>query len=217
MSCRINVILDLDNTIINALSDSDRNKLNSEFSNQFDHASFRPYFKIYARPHLQEFLDYLFAHFNVAVITAAEKEYALSIVDQFILRKDKPERKLEFVFYRYQVDLSRELYGGMKDLRIVWDMFRMNGFQKYNTIIIDDLDLVYNSNPYNTLRIPGFFVVDEDNGKINYESINDTALLDMMKTLEFIRLNYGPQLCEGLNKAILEYSSVSNKLITSNK
>ncbi len=203
--CKINIILDLDNTIINALTDSDRKKLPAEFANQFKYFDFIPFFRIYGRPHLEEFLDYLFEHFNVAVMTAAEKDYALAIVDNFILTK--PERKLEFVFFRYQVDLSREIYGGMKDLRIVWEMFNMKGFHSYNTIIIDDLDLVYNSNPYNTLRIPGFFVVDEDTAEPNFNSINDKELLNIMNELEFIKSTFGKELCGGIKKAILNFSS----------
>jgi TFIIF-interacting CTD phosphatase-like protein len=207
--CRMNIILDLDNTIINALSDSDRKKLSSDFSSKFKYRDMIPFFRIYARPHIEEFLDYLFSNYNVAVMTAAEKDYALFIIDNFILTK--PERKLEFVFFRYQVELSREVYGGVKDLRVIWDLFNINGFSQQNTIIVDDLDMVYETNPHNTLRIPGFFVVDEDKGTVNYDSINDTALLDIMKQLDYLRGVYVSNICKGLDKAILDFSIISKK------
>jgi TFIIF-interacting CTD phosphatase-like protein len=203
--CRMNIILDLDNTIINALSDSDRKKLPADFSNKFTYYDMIPFFRIYGRPHIQEFLDYLFANYNVAIMTAAEKDYALFIIDNFVLTK--PTRKLEFIFFRYQVELSREIYGGVKDLRIIWEMFNVSNFSRQNTIIIDDLDMVYETNPFNTLRIPGFFVVDEDKGTVNYDSINDTALLDMIKQLEYIKGIYVSNICKGIDKAILDYSS----------
>ena len=207
--CRMNIILDLDNTIINALADSDRKKLSSDFSNKFNYRDMIPFFRIYARPHIEEFLDYLFANFNVAIMTAAEKDYALFIINNFVLTK--PGRKLEFVFFRYQVELSREVYGGVKDLRILWDLFNINGFNPQNTIIVDDLDMVYETNPHNTLRIPGFFVVDEDKGTVNYDSINDTALLDIMKQLDFLRGVYVSNICKGLDKAILDFSLEGKK------
>ena len=208
--CRMNVILDLDNTIINALSDSDRKKLPSEFSDKFTYRDMIPFFRIYARPHIEEFLTYLFANFNVAVMTAAEKDYAIFIIEHFIT-KGKQERKLEFIFFRYQVELSREIFGGVKDLRIIWDIFQINGFNKQNTVILDDLDMVYETNPYNTLRIPGFFVVDEDNGKVNYESVNDIELLNTINKLEYIKGIYETNICKGIDKAILDISPSSKE------
>jgi hypothetical protein len=202
---KMNVILDLDNTIINALDDKDRRKLPIEYSKKFVYADYIPFFRIYARPYLQEFLDFLFENFNVAVMTAAEKDYALFIINNFILTK--PERKLEFIFFRYQVDLSVELFGGMKDLRILWNTFKVNNFYPSNTVIIDDLDLVYQANPYNTLRIPGFSIVDEDTGKPNFESAKDKELLNMMEQLKYLKNIFDTRINKWVSKAILDYSN----------
>ncbi len=211
MECRMNVILDLDNTIINALDDSDRKKLSGDFSGKFKYRDMIPFFRIYARPHLDKFLDYLFANFNVAIMTAAEKDYALFIIENFILTK--PERKLDFIFFRYQVELSREIYGGVKDLRVIWDLFQVSGFTKQNTIIIDDLDMVYETNPHNTLRIKGFFIVDEDSGKINYDMGEDDELLKIMSKLDHIRKVYQSNICNGINKAILDVGILPSKIV----
>jgi uncharacterized protein YutD len=143
-------------------------------------------------------------------MTAAEKDYAIFIIENFIT-KNKPERKLEFIFFRYQVELSREIFGGVKDLRIIWDLFQVNGFNKQNTVILDDLDMVYETNPYNTLRIKGFFVVDEDNGKVNYESINDNSLLDAINQLEYIKDIYDTNICKGIERAILDLNKIEKK------
>lgn len=211
MECRMNVILDLDNTIINALDDSDRKKLSGDFGNKFKYRDMIPFFRIYARPHLDKFLDYLFANYNVSIMTAAEKDYALFIIENFILTK--PERKLNFIFFRYQVELSREIYGGVKDLRVIWELFQVSGFTKQNTVIIDDLDMVYETNPHNTLRIKGFFIVDEDSGKINYDMAEDDELLKIMSKLDHIRKVYISNICNGLNKAILDVGILPSKLI----
>jgi hypothetical protein len=170
-----------------------------------------PFFRVYARPHLDKFLDYLFANFNVAIMTAAEKDYALFIIENFILTK--PERKLDFIFFRYQVELSREIYGGVKDLRVIWDLFQVSGFTKQNTIIIDDLDMVYETNPHNTLRIKGFFIVDEDSGKINYDMGEDDELLKIMSKLDYIRKVYQSNICNGINKAILDVGILPSKIV----
>lgn len=211
MECRMNVILDLDNTIINALDDSDRKKLSGDFSSKFKYRDMIPFFRIYARPHLDKFLDYLFANYNVSIMTAAEKDYALFIIENFILTK--PERKLNFIFFRYQVELSREIYGGVKDLRVIWELFQVSGFTKQNTVIIDDLDMVYETNPHNTLRIKGFFIVDEDTGKINYDMADDNELLKIMSKLDHIRKVYISNICNGLNKAILDVGILPSKII----
>ena len=208
--CRMNIILDLDNTIINALDDSDRKKLSGDFSSKFLYKDMIPFFRVYARPHLEKFLDYLFANYNVAIMTAAEKDYALFIIENFILTK--PERKLEFIFFRYQVELSREIYGGVKDLRVIWDLFQVNGFTKQNTVILDDLDMVYETNPHNTLRIKGFFIVDEDSGKINYDMIEDKELLNVISQLDYIREIYISNICKGISKAILDVNILPSKL-----
>lgn len=211
MECRMNVILDLDNTIINALDDSDRKKLSGDFSSKFKYRDMIPFFRIYARPHLDKFLDYLFANYNVSIMTAAEKDYALFIIENFILTK--PERKLNFIFFRYQVELSREIYGGVKDLRVIWELFQVSGFTKQNTVIIDDLDMVYETNPHNTLRIKGFFIVDEDTGKINYDMAEDDELLKIMSKLDHIRKVYISNICNGLNKAILDVGILPSKIM----
>lgn len=207
----MNVILDLDNTIINALDDSDRKKLSGDFSSKFKYRDMIPFFRIYARPHLDKFLDYLFANYNVSIMTAAEKDYALFIIENFILTK--PERKLNFIFFRYQVELSREIYGGVKDLRVIWELFQVSGFTKQNTVIIDDLDMVYETNPHNTLRIKGFFIVDEDTGKINYDMADDDEILKIMSKLDHIRKVYISNICNGLNKAILDVGILPSKII----
>ena len=51
--CKLNVILDLDNTIINAIDSSDWIKV--PLNSGLKYVDWPPLFRIYARPHLQEF------------------------------------------------------------------------------------------------------------------------------------------------------------------
>ena len=212
---KLNIILDLDNTIVNALSIEDRRKLSSDFGKKFKFQDYIPFFRIYARPHLEKFLDYLFNNFNVAVLTAAEKDYALFIVERFILTK--PNRHLEFIMFRSQVDMAEEIFGGMKDLRVIWETYKVNNFYPSNTIIIDDLDLVAQTNPNNTIRIEPFFIVDEESGEINFESEKDTELLKLITELEFFNEHYQSQINKWVDRSILDFkeSDKNKKTITS--
>ena len=61
MEDRLNVILDLDNTIINSLEEYERKEISPEFQDQFDYKDMAAYgMRVFARPGLQEFLDFCF-------------------------------------------------------------------------------------------------------------------------------------------------------------
>lgn len=169
------VILDLDNTIINSLEPTEKqakNLVSYILKDENDEVEYI----IYERPHLQEFLDYLFENFKVAVWTAATKDYALFIIDNIILQ-NRPERHLEFFLFRYHSDISEELTDGVcpKDLNMVWDNFK--DFTKENTIIIDDLEDVYMPQMYNSYPIPPF-IANKKGAK------NDVELLKLMRKMD---------------------------------
>ena len=207
MESRINVLLDLDNTIINALEDEERKNLPTYFQDKFKHEDMLPFFRVFARPHLEEFLDYLFANFNVGVFTAAEHMYAKFIIDKFILTK--PNRKLDVVLFRYHFDLSHKLYNKTKGLELLWDFTHLYNYYPCNTVIIDDLSDVLNDNPYNTIPVESFdMIITENadltnrpspssvesktitNAKPNWDAINDTTLLRVMKQLSELKSQY---------------------------
>jgi TFIIF-interacting CTD phosphatase-like protein len=178
---RLNIILDLDNTLINALEEPEREKIPLSFQDKFDYADMAAYgMRIFGRPGLQEFLDFLCTNFNVHVFTAAEQEYALFIINNFILTK--PSRKVHHVFFRYHVDIALERYGGMKDLRLLWNIFNVPGMYPCNTLIVDDLKDVYEGNPMHTIRVASFDVANED-GVLIAESIQDRDLYRVMEKL----------------------------------
>lgn len=190
MESRINVILDLDNTIINALEEEERKVLPVYYQNKFNHKDMIPLFRIFARPHLEEFLDYLFANYNVSVFTAAEHNYAKFIIENFILTK--PGRKLDVVFFRYHFDLAHKLYGKAKGLEVLWNFFHVYNFYPCNTVIIDDLIDVRKSNPFNTIPVQAFEMVVRVNRdqEANWDAINDEELLKVIQRLEKIKSQY---------------------------
>jgi len=184
LDTRMNVLLDLDNTLINTLEDDERDKVPVDFQDRFVHHDLLPYgMRIFARPGLEEFLDFLFDNFNVCVYTAAEQEYALFIINNFLLTK--PNRKVHWVFFRYHVELGRKRFQGTKDLRLLFDVFNVPGFYPCNTVIVDDLDEVHIANPHNAIPIKSFDVMR--NKAVHYDSIYDNDLQrvqDVLKTLQ---------------------------------
>jgi TFIIF-interacting CTD phosphatase-like protein len=188
MEDRLNVILDLDNTLIVALEEHERDNLSRQFQDKFAHKSMLAYgMKIFERPGLQSFLDYLFENFNVSVFTAAEQEYALFIINNFILIK--PERNIKYMFFRYHVEMAHKRYGGVKDLRLLFNVFNTPNCFPCNTIIIDDLPDVLETNPENTIPIKPFKIVN-DNGKVVTQAANDKELERVKRVLQGLNLRF---------------------------
>lgn len=188
---KMNVLLDLDNTLINACEPEELALLPAKFRDKFEHYSLEGEYEIFGRPHLQEFLDYLFANFNVSVFTAAERGYALFIIDKFILRK--PERKLHMFYYRHHVHMGEQRYGQTKDLRLLWEYLGADNFWPCNTVIVDDLDDVQEANPLNTLAVHSFdMTVKGDSGEYeaNFAAICDETLLKVKNFLATLKADF---------------------------
>ena len=153
---KFNVILDLDQTLISGeeLKTFDMKKQHEKMK-KFDYEIMDTDYIIFARPHLQEFLDYLFDNFRVAVWTAASKDYAMFIVKKFILTN--PKRKLNFIFYSEHCDMSKKLKNGLKSLSMLWDVFQLKNYNEENTFIIDDNPEVVKNQKKNVLQIKPFF------------------------------------------------------------
>ena len=192
METRMNVLLDLDNTLINTLEEHERDKLPVDFQNRFEHRDMIPYgMRVFARPGLQSFLDFLFDNFNVSVFTAAEQEYALFIINNFILTK--PGRKVHYMFFRYHVDMALQKFNGTKDLRLLFDLFNIPNFYPCNTVIIDDLEDVRVSNPRHTIQIASFDVTRDNS--VNYESVKDNDLVRVRNILEKLKKKFEESQC----------------------
>lgn len=148
---RKNLFLDLDNTII--CSEEYSPNLIEKVQN-YDYDFIPPYITV-GRPHLQMFLDYVFSNFNVGIWTAASKNYASFIYDRFIKKYDT-NRRLTFLLYNVHCNESIALKNGVKDLSVLWDDWHIEGFNKSNTFILDDLKEVYEIQPDNCIKIKPF-------------------------------------------------------------
>jgi TFIIF-interacting CTD phosphatase-like protein len=188
---KTNILLDLDQTLISAEA-SEEYDMDSSRANKFKYIDMDGYYMVFERPGLQTFLDYLFKNFNVSIWTAASKDYALFIVDKIILKK--PGRRLDWIFFSYHCDISKSLKKGSKDLDMLWDEFKIPGYTRDNTIIIDDYDEVYNIQNERCIIAYPFEVTNEG-------SENDTYLTDLRK---LIISHKGPPKAYNINKSIKE-------------
>lgn len=189
MSDKINILLDLDQTLISAESTSDYNfKKNKSKSNKFTFYDMDGYYIVFERPDLQPFLDNLFANFNVSIWTAASKDYALFIIDKIILQ-NKPKRKLDWVFFSYHCDISKKIKKGSKSLEILWDVYKIPGYNKNNTFILDDYDEVYNTQPNNCIIAKAFEFEDSDSNQDDFLKQLSEKLKDLKKNKSVDTIN----------------------------
>ena len=188
---KMNVILDLDSTIIHSLEPDEYVYLPSDFQNKFINKDMLGYVRIFARPNLEYFLDYLFKNYDVSVLTAADYGYGWFIIQNFILTN--PDRKLKYFMHHYHTEIADEMYGKHKDLRMLFDIFQLQNMSKHNTVIIDDLDDVHKVNPNHAIAIASFDVTRDN--KINYESVNDNDLQRVQTILETLRTKFEASPC----------------------
>jgi len=165
---KVNVLLDLDQTVISAEGDDEYDHDKSkDKATKFKFHDMDGYYIVFERPGLQPFLDWLFKNYNVSVWTAASKDYALFIVDKILLG-GHPERKLDWIFFSYHCDISKKLKNGTKDLSTIWDLYKIVGFDQNNTVIIDDYDEVYKTQPNNCIIAQPFEFNDDKSDKDDY-------------------------------------------------
>jgi TFIIF-interacting CTD phosphatase-like protein len=173
-----NLILDLDQTLISS-EEIDKVNLDSLKTKMdlFRVDVLDDMYKIFSRPYLQEFLDYVFKNFNVSIWTAASKDYALFIIENIIINK-KPERKLDFIFFSYHCDISKNDKKYSKELCMLWEKYKLMGYSEKNTVILDDFkDDVHKSQPNNCIIAKPFEFFEEN-------SENDQFLIDLIPQLE---------------------------------
>ena len=94
-----NLVLDIDNTLISTVSKTLVDSIKESGQNIPLHYIINDEIKemvIYPRPYLQDFLDFVFQHYNVSIFTAAETNYALYVIQNLILQA-KSNRKLDFI------------------------------------------------------------------------------------------------------------------------
>jgi len=199
MSCKLNIILDLDNTLVHTITASEYYSIPYTERSKFITKQLQSSSNMITceRPHLQTFLDYLFRNFNVAVYTLGTREYAIEIVQKCIL--SVPGRHIDFVLHRQNAIESSFMYPlTLKDLRYVWNNVRAYGYMKCNTFIIDDNATVRRSNIHNTISFEKF--------EMNRHSYKDRALITavgLLKNLKAIYHSSNKLTCPSLHETIV--------------
>jgi len=173
---KLNILLDLDETLISSKASEEFNFKNKKKMKKFDFEDMDGYYIIFERPNLQKFLTYVFENFNVSVWTAASKDYALFIIDKIIIGNHK-NRKLDYIFFSYHCDISKKMVKGIKNLKMLWDIYKLKGYDQGNTFIIDDNEEVLKHCKQNCIQIKPFDYEDKN-------SFEDTELLKIMNTLK---------------------------------
>lgn len=159
---KLHFILDLDQTLISAepTENYDFNK-NRAKAKKFVFHDMDGYYIVFERPGLQNFLTYLFDNYTVSIWTAASKDYALFVIEKIILAGNS-NRKLDYIFFSYHCDVSEGVLGGTKNLNMLWDVYKLKDYDKNNTVILDDYDEVYKTQPKNCIIAKPFeFTQDE--------------------------------------------------------
>jgi TFIIF-interacting CTD phosphatase-like protein len=169
----LNIILDLDLTCIESKEHTHRKKYD------FVSHNMEGIYTVYERPGLQEFLEYIFSHFNVSVWTAASADYGLFIVDKILCPKGT-NRQLDYFLHSEHCSVSKKLTKSCKNLDMLFTNWQLPGYKRENTIIIDDLDEVYCTQPFNCINIKPFNVCSK------YSKF-DCQLSDITDQLESIR------------------------------
>jgi TFIIF-interacting CTD phosphatase-like protein len=151
----MNILLDLDNTLISSLSTEEEQPCHKRRMKKYTWKDMDGYYKVFERPGLQDFLDFLFKHFNVSVWTAASKSYALFIINHFIL-DGHPERRLDYIFFSHHCRQSKRQMNSQKHLNMLWSVFNIDDYNEDNTFIIDDNSEVYSTQPNRCIHVKPF-------------------------------------------------------------
>lgn len=182
MNQKINILLDLDNTLISSLAEHEEKKNHRPRMKQFRWEDMEGVYKVFERPGLQNFLDYLFDNFNVSIWTAASKSYALFIIDKFVLTN--PNRTLDYIFFSHHCKRSKKLKATQKCLQLLKDEFNLPIFDLNLTYIIDDHPDVYKAQPDQCIHIKPFEFTER-------QSFNDSELEKTIKPrLQQIKENH---------------------------
>lgn len=190
-SCKkLNIILDIDETLVyfihnryrkhswDALPDNEKGKYEiQETKNGL----------FVIRPHLREFLDFLFANCTVSLWTWSDEDYAESIATRFL---GYPERPVALLLSEVQADESSWKHGNNKDLNWIWYDLKKPCFAECNTILIDDLptNSVNSSNRKNSITVAPFALFGEIKDRTDpYTDVSDDrCLLDIIDILKTV-------------------------------
>lgn len=167
---RNNLILDLDETLISAVEhDEIKGDIKKRIKN-FETIEIEGYGAVALRPHVKEFLDFAFKHFNVSVWSAGTRPYVNDVISKLFKRRQL-DLKMNFTHCSFSEVLFND---EQKDLDFIYRVIAPKTHSKKNTIFVDNL--ASNTSDSNAIRIPDFDVRRR-------VSTKDSHLLTLMKCL----------------------------------
>lgn len=154
----LNVILDLDETLINTHTVKRFTPRHFRRARLFKWKRMGKKYIVIARPGLDRFLGWLFRHFKVSVWTAASRSYAMFVVKHFIATN--PDRIPIHIFSSNHCKSSMKKGKSHKDLRFLYQNFPKI-YNKSNTIIVDDREDVCVPQAENSYNIKPFLFLQK--------------------------------------------------------
>lgn len=170
------VVLDIDHTLISSYILYEGEKSNMDlsifdFNFNLDYKGKKYIVYIKKRPFLDEFINYL-SDFEIAVFTAAEREYATKILEHLGIL-----HKLKFFKSRESLSIGFDLFSFLVYLKKLKNIPEVD---IKRTVIIDDTREVANRNRRNLIHVPAFYH--------HHKGSNDDAtLLKVMSVLETLK------------------------------
>ena len=192
----LNIVLDLDETIINTLI-VDKKELPGLLNQELCIGSFtfdnddKFHYIVFVRPNLYDFLNYLDDNFNIYIYTNASQEYAINAIN--LISKN-------ITYFSIKKIQSRIMNNGNVILKTLKTLNNI-GLTKSNTLIIDDRsdvwdiefhDIILQIDPY---YAPHYVINYKSSGGITYNKFNwknnyDEALLEFMKMIECVNTQF---------------------------
>lgn len=165
------LILDIDETLIHTESVPLEYEMHYDYDFKFKGLG-KSFYYTKKRPYLDQFLDYAYENFDIAIWTASGEDYAREILKNIRVL----ESSLKFFYTRDNctIKLSYDYsdYYGVKNL----NKLRKKGYDLDRVIIVDDKSETAVNNYSNLIQIKPFT-----------DDVNDTELLKLISYLETIK------------------------------
>jgi RNA polymerase II subunit A small phosphatase-like protein len=169
------LVLDLDETLVFATEE----KLERE-------ADFMvgQYF-VYRRPFLDEFLEFCFENFEVAVWTSSTRNYAGKIIESIFHKKDE----ISFFWARERCTVSFDMEEREYYLQKKMHKVRRRGYDLKGVIVVDDSPEKWRTSYGNLVRVKAFFG-DPDDEELKHLAVYLERLLKIENIRRFEKRNW---------------------------
>lgn len=180
---KLQILLDLDETLVNYVDMSLWNKLDdSEKSKYIVSTTSEPNRIIVVRPNIREFLEFIFTNCDVSIFSMAVKSHADEVAN---LVTDGHPENFKNIWSTNDESAASSIMEISKDLRYLWYVSKPKIMYPANTILIDDLEenTDNESNRNNVIKIPEFKLFKGKEKTYNDLS-DDKTLLNAMKLIQ---------------------------------